>query len=264
LHTPHLHAGLVELPPTEAHHARDVLRLQAGDEIEIFDDSGRVAAAVIERLDAQSMQVRVDRIEQPVVSLDITVAAAVPRGERADWMIEKLSEMGVTRFIPLATARSVVLPAGKNKHQRWLRLATESAKQSRRVGVMEIDELTPLEAAIAAGMTRKAGSGEGEERAIAPLTAVKIGQVPGIYLSTRREARPIVELLTSQLEASASLVLFIGPEGGWTDEEMEAMEKAGLTGAQLTATILRVETAAITAAAVVACWREQRPPPPRV
>ena len=65
-------------------------------------------------------------------------------------MVEKLSELGAAAFIPLITARSVVHPEGRGKRDRWQRLATESAKQSRRVGVMRIEELTKLEDALAA------------------------------------------------------------------------------------------------------------------
>src|SRR5687767_15989799 len=80
--------------------------------------------------------------------LDWTIAAAVPKGDRADWMVEKLSELGVEEFIPLASARSVVLPEGRNKRERWVRIATEAAKQSRRGGVMRVGELTPVAEAL--------------------------------------------------------------------------------------------------------------------
>src|SRR5262249_28805891 len=149
-----------------------------------------------------------------------------PKGERADWMIEKLGELGVNRFIPLAAARSVVLPKGQGKYERWKRIATESAKQSRRVGVMQIDELTEISAALAGG---------------------------GFYLSTRDDATPLVSIEHSQLRNPRFL---IGPEGGWTDEEIESFKIAGLTGIKLTATILRVETAAVATAAIVACLQQ--------
>src|SRR6185295_16110244 len=125
---------------------RDVLRLSTGAELELFDDAGRVARGEIVATEPL-VRVRVGEVGTVRHSTRaVTIASAVPKGERADWMIEKLSELGCERFVPLATARSVVLPEGKNKRERWIRIATESAKQSRRAGVMRIDELTAVKA----------------------------------------------------------------------------------------------------------------------
>jgi 16S rRNA (uracil1498-N3)-methyltransferase len=124
----------------------------------------------------------------------------------------------------LAAARSVVLPRGRNKQERWERIALESAKQSRRSGTMRIAPLTPLAAALAA----MAGA--------------------GWVLSTADDAQPIAQLARSPL---SSVTAFIGPEGGWTDDELAAFSRAGVTPVRLTDTILRVETAAIAAAATV-------------
>jgi len=146
-HVQNVVAGRSALPAGEAHHVRDVLRLESGDELELFDNSGQTALAVIERIDSDGVFVVVDERELKLAApsgVSITIASAVPKGDRADWMIEKISELGVARFIPLITARSVVLPVGKNKRERWQRIAKESAKQSRRAGVMLIDELTEL------------------------------------------------------------------------------------------------------------------------
>jgi 16S rRNA (uracil1498-N3)-methyltransferase len=143
-------------------------------------------------------------------------------------MIEKLSELGVSAFIPLATARSVVHPQGQGKRQRWERIAIESAKQCRRAGVMRIEPLTDLKDAL------KSVAG-------------------GWYLSTG-EAKPISQILQS---ITGSLSVFVGPEGGWTEQEIEAFESKGLSAVGLTSTILRVETAAISVAAIVATQVDQ-------
>lgn len=220
--------GRVELDPPQAHHLRDVLRLGPGDAVEAFDDAGRVAPATIETCDATRVILQVGRVTVSGHSCAIVVASAVPKGERADWMIEKLSELGVSRYVPLKTARSVVHPSGAGKLDRWRRIATESARQSRRAGVMQIDELTALEEALQQLHN-------------------------GLLLSTEPGAMSILDASRQALDRTAAGVsLFIGPEGGWTSDELARCRSAGLTGVRLTETILRIETAAVAAAAVAA------------
>src|SRR5690349_22937888 len=128
IHVSELRKGEIPLYPQEAHHARDVLRLQSGETVEVFDDAGRTASAVLVFSDDDQVAVRIEQFQQPPTGFRWTVAAAIPKGERADWMVEKLSELGTARFIPLIAERSVVVPEGRNKQQRWARIATESAK----------------------------------------------------------------------------------------------------------------------------------------
>jgi 16S rRNA (uracil1498-N3)-methyltransferase len=230
LHVRQLHIGNVRLPEAEAHHARDVLRMEEMSAVELFDDAGQTARGRLNFEGSRGAFVSVEALEAAETqSFQLTIASAVPKGERADWMIEKLSELGVSRFIPLATERSVVHPGGKNKKERWERLAVESAKQSRRAGMMRIDDLTTLMAAMG----------------------------PGWFLATEMAAEtgtvPIWDVIRDV--GAKELRLFIGPEGGWTDGERAAFTVAGLTGVRLTDTILRIETAAIAAAAVVMCAR---------
>jgi 16S rRNA (uracil1498-N3)-methyltransferase len=232
IHVAKVSLGEVTLDPSQSHHVRDVLRLKIGSAVELFEDGGNVGEGVITNLDRSAVAVRIESIHEASGGGELVVASAVPKGERADWMIEKLSELGVTRFIPLMTERSVVHPAGSNKRDRWMRLATESAKQSRRGGVMRIDELMPLAEAI-----KMQSSGES-----------------GWYLSTTEDALPIGEAIArgAMVHTVDRLSLFIGPEGGWSELEISRLNDAGLTGVKLTATILRVETAAISGAAIAA------------
>ena len=225
VHVPQLRPGEIELAPGAGRHLRDVLRLAEGTPVELFDDAGATARGTIIALDP-TVIVRVEQVASAKIADEqITIAAAVPKGERADWMIEKLSELGCHRFIPLATARSVVLPEGKNKRDRWIRIATESAKQSRRAGVMRIEPLMPLKQAIEASQDSLAG-----------------------YLSTDPLADPIIDVLSD----TGDMILFIGPEGGWTNEEVDMFEQLSVRALKLTSTILRVETAAVAAATIAA------------
>ena len=220
LHVTDLRPGLLTIDAAQAHHLTTVLRLSAGEAVEAFDSAGRTAVATIDSI-SPAVVLRVDAVSAPAVTSNVVVAAAVPKGDRAEWMIEKLSELGVSRYVPLRTARSVVHPEGRGKLERWERIAVESAKQCRRAGVMAIDPLTPVAAVLAT---------------FDPATSY--------YFSTQPASRPFVSLFSGRREAT----LFIGPEGDWTPDEESAFATRGLTAAGLGRTILRVETAAILAA----------------
>ena len=227
VHTSVVKIGDIDLDGGESHHIYDVLRLGEGDEIELFDDHGNTAIAIIVAATGARVTVHVDRISAPTPGFQLTIASALPKGERADWMIEKLSELGVARFVPLQTARSVVHPSGESKLTRWKRLATESAKQSRRPGIMQIEPLTPLVSLFSS---------------LPPL---------GLYLAPIPAAPSLISIVHPS--RMSRLALVIGPEGGWSPEELELFKAHNIPPVRLTITILRIETAAITAAALAMC-----------
>ena len=248
IHIAYVRAGeTVSLDRAEAHHARDVLRLADGTPVEVFDDEGALGHGVLVLAEGDTA-VRVERVQPAGLSSNTTrlcVAAAVPKGDRADWMVEKLSELGVEEFVPVAATRSVVLPEGKGKRDRWVRIATEAAKQSRRAGVMRIAELTSLPVALRRttdGATATDGRPEAAQRRV-------------WFLSTESEEPTPIGRAVADLPAGAAVTAFVGPEGGWTAAELEQFIAAGATAVRLTPTILRIETAAVTAAAVIACLR---------
>ena len=220
------------LDERQAHHARDVLRLPGGSPVEVFDDHGATATATL-HWDDPGPRVRVHAIESRTAAgtgVELIVAAAVPKGDRADWMIEKLAELNVAEFIPLAAARSVVLPEGRNKRERWVRVATEAAKQSRRTSVMRVGELTPVRTLL----------GQAADPRVARWC-----------LSTEPGSVPIGPAAAA-VDCAERLIAFVGPEGGWTADEVAAFDRAGVTRVTLARTILRVETAAVAIAVVVA------------
>lgn len=215
-------AGPIRLDARQSHHVRDVLRLGVGDRLELFDSAGTTASGVIVATEPEVLvNVTEPRRGQPTTEL--TIASAVPKGERADWLVEKLSELGTSRFVPMRCERSVVVPAGTSKAERWRRIAVESAKQSRRVGVMEIDPVRDFEDCL--GMAA-------ERRFIADASG---------------------DASLSQLAAGAdsSSICLVGPEGGFSPRELQLAKAAGFRIARLTATVLRVETACIVAAAAI-------------
>jgi 16S rRNA (uracil1498-N3)-methyltransferase len=224
IYFPNLSVGQVELPAAQAHHLRDVVRVGRGQQIELFDGQGAAAVGQIVDIDAGRVVVRVDQINTaPGRGIYLIGAAALPKGPRADWMIEKLGEIGVDTFVPLITQRSVVAPAGTKKHDRWNRLSAQAARQAGRSDVMRIEPPT----------------------ALADLLGGHGGQK--WYLSPDA-AGSVVEALRSM---GPDLTLLIGPEGGWTAAEKRALDAAGAVGVRLTQTVLRVETAAVLVAGIV-------------
>ena len=218
-----LHAGLVELDDAQSRHARSALRLGPGDRIELITPSGLLGTGAVATTEPRVV-VEVDTLAMPTTTPALLVASAVPKGDRADWLVEKLSEIGVAAWTPLRTARSVVHPDGDSKFDRWRRIAIEASKQSKRVGVMRIDPLLSLNDLLA-----------------------RLPAGGAVCLSTGPEATPL-----ANTSAGGGLTLLVGPEGGWTEEELERMAACGLTCAALGPTILRVETAAVVAAGMMA------------
>ncbi len=220
--------GRIDLGSAEAHHLRDVLRLEAGAEVEVFDKAGDSGRGRIVSADGRGVTIEVDKIGRAAAGkCRLTIAAAVPKAARADWMIEKLGELGVDVFVPLMTRRSVVAPKGSAKNERWNRLATESARQSSRAGVMRIERLMELTQLI--------------EQARAE-------EIELWHLSLEQDSVSIFKMLPA---LPPDLTVLVGPEGGWSPEESDVFKAARSIAVRLTRPILRVETAAVAAAAVI-------------
>ncbi len=225
IHVSRVVVGEVELDPAAAHHARNVLAWRMARRVEVFDGEGELAAATLVFRGTAGAAVRIEAVYSPAPrGPRLVIASAIPKGDRADWMVEKLSEIGVAEFIPLAAARSIVLPEGKGKRERWIRLATEAARQSRRVGVMSIAPLTSVFDAIRA--TRNGGYFSPDPKALS---------LPSVSF---------------EVPADQEITFFIGPEGGWTDDEAQMFADAKIIPYRLTHTILRIETAAILGAGI--------------
>jgi 16S rRNA (uracil1498-N3)-methyltransferase len=231
IYLPILHPGPIALPADQAHHIRDVLRLRSGDMVDVFDGAGATAQARLTSVTPKSVTADVASVQKaPANSQSLTLAVAFPKGPRADWMIEKLSEVGIARLIPLQTERSISQAAGQSKTDRWHRIAVESAKQSRRPGVMEIAPPTTFPNLVASWQNSP-------------------DQTPATWLlSTEPGAQSAARALQTGPPPS---LLLIGPEGGWTHDELNLLNQSAIKRVRLLQSILRVETAAIAAAALV-------------
>lgn len=207
----------------EAHHIYRVLRKRRGERIVVVDGEGNEFKCVIDKCGPESIEVKVlsmrRKPKEPVVKA--TLACAVTKGERMDLLIEKATELGVYRIIPILTERSAVSSVGKERFARWKRLAVSAVKQSERSFLPRIEEMETL--------------AELEE----DLTSYAWGVV-GWELSRRR----LVESMFPS-EPTNDLVVIVGPEGGLTEQEIERLGKKGIVDVWLGERKLRSETAAI-------------------
>ena len=208
---------------SEADHARRSLRLRSGDQVALVDGCGKRYHGRIASLDRQGLEVTI-LSEEPLAvwpSREIWLGAGVLRSTRMDGIVEKASELGATRFVPLLLKRCVARPHEEGtKQERWHRIAVESLKQSRRAMLLDVAPPMDLETflkALPAGRSLWVADPAGEDPAEAA-----------------RHIRP------------GLLALLVGPEGGLAPEETGALERAGARFLRLGGHRLRAETAAQT------------------
>ena len=208
-----------------ADHLIRVLRARVGQEFDV------ATGAVVRR--GRILSINKDRVEFELgeevsasPALDLTLLLAVFKFDRMEWAIEKCAELGVSRMVPVIARRTDahLASAAAKRAERWRRIALQAAEQSRRITPPEI--AAPIKLPDAVTLT-------------APLR---------IVLAESEQETVLRDCLTPH--PKGNILLAIGPEGGWTEEELELFQKAGWISASLGATILRAETAAIAATAI--------------
>jgi 16S rRNA (uracil1498-N3)-methyltransferase len=208
-----------------AHYLTDVLRLLAGDELELFDGHGTYAIARLTGSDSQWVLQATELKHSVLPAHGLTVALAAPKGERADWAVEKLTELGVRSIQWLLCARSVTRATKKQRDVRLRRIAQAAAQQCGRTTVPELRGETPLTAAVT-------------QSASVRLVADAAGQ-------SVLDARP-----------HGDVHLLVGPEGGFDADELETCRRAGYSTVCLGSNTLRTETAAVAGAALLMAMLE--------
>ena len=211
----------VTLAGDEAHHAIASRRLKVGDMLWLFDGRGTIARAAITGIGARRREIALrveERRTEPPPKPPIHLACALPKGDRQAVLLDMATQLGMAGFTPLLCERSVVKPVG-GALGRWRRICLEACKQSRRLHLPEIREAaTPAEAAARA-------AAEGRRVLIAHPSGGRIGQVVSA--------------------ADPGMTLLIGPEGGFTEEEIKGAMARGAQPISLGPAILRIETAAV-------------------
>jgi 16S rRNA (uracil1498-N3)-methyltransferase len=219
--------GRAELEGEDAHHLTRVLRVEAGQKFEI-SDSSRVWLAEVETARKNLVAFSVLHEIEPAPELaTITLYAALIKFERLEWAIEKATELGVARIVPIETNRSEqgLFQGATKRVERWRRIAREASEQSRRLRIPEIADPAKLDAAIADRSTHR------------------------VVLDENPDAAPLLGSIHVSRKDSISLV--VGPEGGWIDEERRRLADSGWVSASLGPLILRAETAVCAALSIV-------------
>ena len=221
----------VQLGDEETHYVRAVLRLGEGAVVELFDGLGHVADALI--LSPETGLVALETLEKRDIRespLEIVLFQAIPKGKRWDWLIEKVTELGVHTIVPLQTDRTVVKVEGRKataKLERWSAIVSGAARQCGRSRVPAVSAPATVAEALRGHPV--------DVHLAALLTGVR---------------RSAAELLPAEREARR-VGLWIGPEGDFTNGEVQRLLEAGARPLDLGPRILRVDTAAVAAVALV-------------
>jgi 16S rRNA (uracil1498-N3)-methyltransferase len=226
----------VALPPELARRLARVLRLKRGDHVVLADGSGRDYEVELNEVSARAASAVVvgERPSPPEPALALVLYQSLVRPQRFELVLEKGTEIGVSRFVPLLSGRAQVKTgAGSQRAQRWRRIVGEAAEQCGRGRVPAVDPPMPFEEAVRSATPRRTG--------------------PGLRLIPweGERSQSLRSYLRALEERPASVSLIIGPEGGFAEEEIELARRAGCVTVSLGPRILRSETAGIVAAALV-------------
>jgi 16S rRNA (uracil1498-N3)-methyltransferase len=221
-------ANRVRFDAAEAHHLRRVLRLRPGAVVEGTDGAGGLYTIRLVTLDGYGGWGAIESREQPTREspCSITLAQAILKGDRMSWLVQKATELGVARIVPMETERVVARVAGEGaaRQTRWTRIAREAVKQCGRVMVPGIDP----------------------PRAF-PEVLAEVASHDVAWVCWEGGGQTLVEAAAG---AASRLLLLIGPEGGFTTDEVAAAESAGARRVSLGPRILRAESAGLTAVAL--------------
>ena len=223
----------VTLASDETRHLRDVLRLKPGDEVFVFDGEGKEFHCVIAQVERDAATLDVSQEvapARPESHLRLTLAVALLKGEKFDLVVQKATELGVMKIVPVMTALADVRLRDEQdaarRMSRLRRIALEAAKQSGRARVPAIDAPVAFKSLI-----------EGASR----------DDVGWYLMFAERKGRGLVEIITQHAgRQQQAITALVGSEGGWTDEEIALARQSGWSVVTFGGRTLRAETAAIT------------------
>lgn len=220
---------LTTISNSEHHHLRNVLRLQVGDTIRIIDGEGSVCIAEIRNINAESTKARILNHEYfTKTTPSITLFQGIPKNDKMELILQKTTELGVSSIVPILTERSLQKPS-ENRCERWHRIILSATKQCGRVWQPEISNPIIFEKCLNA------------------LHAYTLR-----LILWEKEKQQHIKSVLKENPKIDSIALVVGPEGGFTEKEIDAAIDKGCPPVTIGTNILRTETAAITGIAIAA------------
>ncbi len=224
-----------------SHHLRDVLRVRVGETLRLVDEQPKRYLASVVAVTRAGLTLAILEVEQPVARHEIILHLGIGlfKSEPMDWLLQKATELGVSRLSPLLTRRSVPLRHERSDHQhhRWVRIVTEASQQSSRWDIPTIDAPTDLGRFLL------------DRPVDAPPDDLKL-----ILTEPEHPSTALADLLVQVRDARSSaqrITLLVGPSGGWEALEVQGAVEAGYRPGSLGPRALRSETAALAALAIV-------------
>lgn len=214
---------------SDVNHIRNVLRMKPGETVRVSDGRGSCYDGVIEALQTDEIIVRLsgEKIESTELPVETVLFQGLPKSDKMELIIQKNTELGVSAIVPVATSRAVVKLDEKkadNKVKRWNSIAESAAKQSKRTLIPEVRSVMSF------------------KQALAEASAFGIKLMP----YENAEGMAFTRKCIGEIKTGAKVAIFIGPEGGFSEEEVAAASAAGFVPITLGRRILRTETAGMS------------------
>jgi 16S rRNA (uracil1498-N3)-methyltransferase len=233
----HAAGDRVAFAPDDARKLALVLRKRSGDRVQVVDSGGNAYAATLE-VEGRRVGATLDeRLDDGAVEprLAVTVAQAVPKGQKMDLVVEKATELGAFAIVPVRSARVVGHDTSAGKVERWRRIAKTAAQQSGRVRVPEIADVVDMDALCAT-----------------------FSRFDRVYIAWEiAEPAPLRDVFDAELPAANSVLVVIGPEGGFSADEVQRAAAAGARAISLGRRILRTETVALVVLSAILYARRE-------
>jgi len=221
----------ITISGSDVNHIKNVLRLKAGDQIEVFDNSGKVYICTLQQFNREFILGKINSTIQEDTELkaDVTLAQCLPKAKKMDLIIQKATELGANRIIPVISERSVpkIEEKSDKKISHWQKIAKEAAEQSGRTKVPEVLSLINFEQLIK--------NAKDHDLALIPWEGERENTIKKVLANSR----PIQPMIV------------IGPEGGFSQAEIKIAQENGFIPISLGKRILRCETAALTSLALL-------------
>ena len=221
------------IDPFEAHHLRDVLRIKPKEKVSVFDEKGNGYSCSVESLEGEVVLAIKERLKASGGSArpKLTIACAIPKNSKMDDIVDKLTQLGVDKIVPLLSER-VIIKMDKEKKasrvKRWEKIALSAAKQSQRFSIPELDDIKDV------------------KQALLDSRGYDLKLILTLGFAQRKTLKEVFKE-----NKSKNVYLLIGPEGDFTEREIEEARGSGFTAVTLGELVLRVETAAVAAASFI-------------